>query len=108
MNAVAESASVAALADTEALAANIATVRAGRSNLQAQLAARGIDVPASGGNFLWLPVGDASAALEGACLAESVSVRCFAGEGVRVTVGSREAEAAVLRAVDHWLASTTH
>ncbi|MFB9165006.1 histidinol-phosphate transaminase [Arthrobacter psychrochitiniphilus] len=102
LNAVAESASVAALADTEALAANIATVRAGRSNLQAQLAARGIDVPASGGNFLWLPVGDASAALEGACLAESVSVRCFPGEGVRVSVGSRQAEAAVLSGVDRW------
>ena len=103
-DAVAEAAATAAVADTEALAANISTVRHGRTALVAALANRGLEVPDSGGNFLWLPVGEGSAALEAACLAESVSVRSFAGEGVRVTVGSRDAEAAVLRGVDAWLA----
>lgn len=104
LNAVAESAAVAAVADTAALDANIEAVREGRSNLHTELAGRGIDVPASGGNFLWLAVGQASSALEKACLAVGVSVRSFAGEGVRVTVGSRAAEDAVLRGVDAWLA----
>jgi len=76
-----------------------------RTALSAELALRGLDVPHSGANFLWLPVGSGSGSLEAACLAEGVSVRCFAGEGVRVTVGSREAEAAVLRGVDAWLAA---
>lgn len=104
LNAVAEAAAVAALADSAALDANIETVREGRADLHTELAGRGIDVPASGGNFLWLAVGQGSSALEKACLAQGVSVRSFAGEGVRVTVGSREVEAAVLRAVDSWLA----
>ncbi len=104
LNALAEAAAVAALDDTAALEAAVSTVRRGRSELHAELAARGLAVPDSGGNFLWLPVGDGAASLEAACLAEGVSVRCFAGEGVRVTVGSRDAEAAVLRAVDTWLA----
>lgn len=107
LNAVAEAAAVAALSDGRALAANVATVREGRASLHAALAARGFDLPPSGGNFLWLPVGEGAASLEAACLAESVSVRSFAGEGVRVTVGSRDAEAAVLRAVDAWLAAST-
>lgn len=106
LNAVAESAAVAALADEAALTAGIATVRTGRAALRPELAARGIQAPASGGNFLWLPVGAEASALEAACLAESVSVRSFAGEGVRVTVGSRDAEAAVLRGVDRWRRSS--
>ncbi|ALE07870.1 aminotransferase [Arthrobacter sp. ERGS1:01] len=105
LNAVAEAAAVAALADDAALAANVATVVEGRTALATALADRGLTLPDSGANFLWLPVGDGSASLEMACLAEGVSVRCFAGEGVRVTVGSRDAEAAVLRAVDAWLAA---
>lgn len=71
--------------------------------MHAALAARGIAVPNSGGNFLWLPIGPGAAALEAACLAERVSVRRFAGDGVRITFGSRVAEAAVLRGVDAWL-----
>lgn len=105
LNAVAEAAAVAALADTNALTANVSTVREGRSALHAALTSRGLQPPASGGNFLWLAVGQGSSALEKACLAQGVSVRSFAGEGVRVTVGSREAEAAVLRGVDAWLAA---
>ena len=47
----------------------------------------------------------AVAALKAACLSECVSVRSFAGEGVRVTLGCRDAESAVLRRVDAWLGS---
>ncbi|AIY00828.1 histidinol-phosphate aminotransferase [Arthrobacter sp. PAMC 25486] len=104
LNKVAEAAAVAALADTKALDATVSTVREGRAALHAAFTACGLHLPDSGGNFLWLPVGDGAASLEAACLAESVSVRSFAGEGVRVTVGSRDAEAAVLRAVEAWLA----
>ncbi|MGA7204606.1 MAG: histidinol-phosphate transaminase [Specibacter sp.] len=105
LNAVAEAAAVAALADDGALAGTVAAVVEGRTSLATELAQRGLDLPMSGANFLWLPVGRGSESLETACLAEGVSVRCFAGEGVRVTVGSRDAEAAALRAVDAWLAT---
>lgn len=105
LNKVAEAAAVAALVDTEALEANVATLCYVRGALRAGSTARGIAVPGSGGNFLWLPVGPGTAALEAVCLAERVSVRSFADEGVRITLGSRESEAAVLRGVDAWLGS---
>jgi histidinol-phosphate aminotransferase len=46
------------------------------------------DVPDSQANFLWLPLGDRSAAFGAACEARGVIVRPFPGEGVRVTVGT--------------------
>ena len=58
LNKVAEAAAVAALRDTKALEANVATVRNGSGALSAALAARGIAVPSSGGTscgFRWVP-----------------------------------------------------
>lgn len=99
LSAVAEAAAVAALRDRAHTARVVAAVTASRTRLRAALASRGLDTPPSAANFCWLPVGDRATALEQACLAEGVSVRAFHGEGVRVTVGDPEAEAAVLRAV---------
>ncbi|MDJ0316220.1 histidinol-phosphate transaminase [Arthrobacter antibioticus] len=108
LNAIAEAASVAALANRQAMERNVATVREGRIALSTEFTARGLVFPDSGSNFLWLPVAEEAEALEAACLAHSVGVRCFPGEGVRITVGSRDAEAAVLRAVDAWLVNRSH
>ena len=72
----------------------------GREYLRQQAAARGFTTPVSGANFVWFPVGSRAAELRDACLAQGVSVRAFDGEGVRVTVGHREAEDAVLAAID--------
>ena len=71
----------------------------GRERLWAALRARGIPAPASRSNFVWIPAED-TGPLERACIERGVSVRCFAGEGVRVTVGDRNAEDAVIAAVD--------
>ncbi|MGX6447860.1 histidinol-phosphate transaminase, partial [Patulibacter sp. S7RM1-6] len=83
----------------------VRTVTDSRARLQAALAERGIPTPASGANFVWLPVGEDAPALERLCVEQGVSVRAFAGEGVRVTVGDPDAEDAVLRAVDAYLAA---
>ena len=37
-------------------------------------------------NFVWLPVGEKAEALEAAMKEEGILTRCFAGEGVRITV----------------------
>ncbi|MER6526824.1 hypothetical protein [Streptomyces sp. NPDC001508] len=76
------------------------TVTECRETFRRALGDRGLFTPGSRANFVWLPVGDQAEALEAACVRRGVSVRAFAGEGVRVTVGCPEAEAAVLAAVD--------
>ncbi|MFD1212088.1 histidinol-phosphate transaminase [Arthrobacter sp. GCM10027362] len=97
---VAVAAAVVAWAEPDRMAATVAQIVAERDYLAARLHDRGIRVPRSGGNFLWIPAGPRARELEAACLDQSVSVRAFDGEGVRVTLGGREATAAVLAAVD--------
>ncbi|WP_430334347.1 histidinol-phosphate transaminase [Rhodococcus sp. ACT016] len=100
LSSVAEAAACAALADSGHTDRIVESVRAGRRHLQSGLAARGIETPPSGGNFVWIPESERATALDAACVAHGVSVRTFAGEGVRVSVGDRDAEDAVLAAVD--------
>ncbi|MGW0174551.1 histidinol-phosphate transaminase [Rhodococcus sp. NPDC003322] len=100
LGAVAEAAACAALTDPDHTERVVAAARAGREHLRAGLAARGLETPRSGANFVWIPLDDGAAAFEAACVAQGVSVRAFPGEGVRVTVGERAAEDAVLAAAD--------
>lgn len=67
-----------------------------RDALQAELTAVGMTVPRSGGNFVWLPLGDQADAFGAALTAEGVSARVFSGEGVRITVGTPEAHRLVI------------
>ncbi|NMR31632.1 histidinol-phosphate transaminase [Crystallibacter degradans] len=97
---VAEAAAIAAWDEPDLTAQTISRIVDERRYLSAQLRNRGIELPASGGNFVWIPVGGRALELEAACLAQSVSVRAFDGEGVRVTLGERGATTAVLAAVD--------
>ena len=97
---VAAAAAVAAWDEPERTKRTVAAIVAEREYLAGQLRGRGIEVPPSGGNFLWIPAGARARELEAACLEQSVSVRAFDGEGVRATLGSREASTAVLAAVD--------
>lgn len=101
LSAVAEAGAVAALADTDYLLATVAAVSGEREFLHRELEALGLRVPDSGGNFLWIPEnGRRAADIERACAAHGVSVRAFDGEGVRVTIGPRQASLAVLAALD--------
>jgi histidinol-phosphate aminotransferase len=69
-----------------------------RERLSAALRELGLPVPLSRANFVWLPLGDRSDDFATSCARAGVSVRCFAGEGVRVTVGLAEENQAVLAA----------
>ena len=91
----------AALASLEAeaeLDGRIAELVAERGRLEDGLRAAGVDVVASQANFLWLPAASASERLAEALEEAGISVRCFAGEGVRLTVGLPEENDAVLAA----------
>ncbi len=50
----------------------------------------GYDVPPTQANFVWLPLGQASAAWGAGCEQRGVIVRAFAGHGARVTVSTPE------------------
>ncbi|QCQ92673.1 histidinol-phosphate transaminase [Rhodococcus sp. SGAir0479] len=104
LSAVAEAAACAALADAKHTDRIVESVLTGRRHLRSGLAERGIETPTSGANFVWIPAGTRAADLDAACVAHGVSVRTFAGEGVRVTVGDRDAEDAVLAAADDFIA----
>ncbi|MDQ6851315.1 MAG: histidinol-phosphate transaminase [Actinomycetota bacterium] len=50
----------------------------------------GYDVPSTQANFVWVPLGDATAAWAAECEERGVIVRGFAGHGARVTVSTPE------------------
>lgn len=88
---VAQAAAVASLDAEEALMARVASIVEERGRVVAALAAQGWSLPDAQGNFVWLPLGERALDFAAACDAEGVSVRPFAGDGVRVTVGEPEA-----------------
>ncbi|MER7011677.1 aminotransferase class I/II-fold pyridoxal phosphate-dependent enzyme [Saccharopolyspora sp. NPDC000359] len=94
---VAQDAAIAALRAEEVMREQCAQVAAERDRVHAQLRELGLPVPRSHANFHWLPLGEDNDAFVRFCAAGGVEVRALAGgAGVRVTVGTREANDAVL------------
>jgi histidinol-phosphate aminotransferase len=91
---------VAALASEDEVRARCAAVTAERGRLTAALRERGLDVADSQANFVWLPVGEQTMPLAAALEARAVIIRPFAGEGIRVTVGTPEEDDLFLAALD--------
>jgi len=82
----AQAAALAALDQHEEVARRAAIVVAERVRVSSELAGRGLPVPDSQGNFVWLPTGPASAALAEAMERRGVVTRPFP-TGIRVTMG---------------------
>lgn len=97
---LAEAAALAALGDTAHMRHIVATICAERNKLYEGLVRRGVAVPRSHANFVWIPTAEHAQCIVAACLARGVSVRAFPGEGVRITAGEPEVTAAVLDAID--------
>jgi histidinol-phosphate aminotransferase len=97
---LAQAAAVAALGSEEEVRARCAAVVAERERLTAALRDRGLDVADSQANFVWLPLGEQTATIAAALEARAVITRPFAGEGVRVTVGTPEEDDIFLAALD--------
>jgi histidinol-phosphate aminotransferase len=85
---VAQAAALAALDEVTEMQRRVDLVIAERERVHAALVALGADVPASQANFVWLPLGERSTEFAAATEARGVIVRPFAGEGVRVTIGT--------------------
>jgi histidinol-phosphate aminotransferase len=97
---LAQAAAVAALASEDEVRRRCAAVTAERERLVAALRERGHEVSDSQANFVWLPVGEQAAGLAAALEARAVITRPFAGEGIRVTVGTPEEDDVFLAALD--------
>jgi histidinol-phosphate aminotransferase len=96
---VAQAAAIAALQAGDEMKRRAALVVSERERVQ-QAVRRALPyAPASQANFVWLPLGDESAAFAAACEAERVIVRPFQGDGVRVTIGTPDENDAFLTAM---------
>ena len=102
----AQAAALASLAVEPQLLAQVAQVVAEREPLRQALLELGHDVPEAQGNFVWLPTGEASERLSAVFEEHGVLVRCFAGEGLRITVTTAEDSALVLAAARSGLVRT--
>nr|WP_269742332.1 aminotransferase class I/II-fold pyridoxal phosphate-dependent enzyme [Saccharopolyspora erythraea] len=94
---VSQAAALAALEAEEAMRERCREVAAERDRVRAGLLELGWDVPPSGGNYLWLRLGDRNWSFVQHLAAHGVAVREIAGAGVRVSTGTPEANDAVLR-----------
>jgi histidinol-phosphate aminotransferase len=86
----AQAAALAALRASDEMQRRADQVVAERERLLPALRKLCAEVPESQANFVWLPLGDRSLEFAAACERAGVIVRPFAGDGVRVTVGTPE------------------
>ncbi len=88
---IAQLAATASLAARDELLARVDALVAERDRVAAALARQGWDLPEAQANFVWLPLGERTAAFVEAAAERGLAVRPFAGEGVRVSIGEVEA-----------------
>lgn len=91
VNALAQAAAVASLAAEAELLDRVDLVVAERERVRAELIGMGWTVPPTEANFVWLRLGPDTLNFAEACDRAGLSVRPFAGEGVRVSVGEKAA-----------------
>ncbi len=97
VNTLAQVAAVASLQAADELEIRVKELVAERSRVVAGLAEAGWDVPQSGANFVWFPVGERTPELVAACTEAGLSVRPYGTDGVRVTIGETEANDRLLQ-----------
>jgi histidinol-phosphate aminotransferase len=95
-----QAAAVASLDSADALAERVEAIVQERGAMVEALRGQGWEVPETQANFVWLPLGDD--AMEFAAWCAPVSVRPFAGDGVRVSIGSPPVNATFLERAAAW------
>ncbi|HEY0538595.1 MAG TPA: histidinol-phosphate transaminase [Actinoallomurus sp.] len=102
VSSVAQAAAIASLqAEGELLARVESTVKE-RERVHDALAAQGWKVAPTEANFVWVRLDEDTMEFSAACDAEGVSVRPFAGEGARVSIGSPEENDAFLAVAERY------
>ncbi len=96
VSSIAQAAAIASLAAEPELLERVDAVVKERDRVRETLLADGWTVPPTEANFVWLRLGGHTGALAQACERSGIAVRPFAGEGVRVSIGTPEANDAFL------------
>jgi len=97
---VAQAAAVASLESVKELVKRVDALVAEREAMVNGLRGQGWEVPEAQGNFVWLSLGDDALAFAATC--DPVSVRPFAGDGVRISVGDPSVNEEFLAAAAAW------
>jgi histidinol-phosphate aminotransferase len=103
VNSVAQAAAVASLAAEGELLDRVDLVVAERDRVRADLLAMGWAVPPTEANFVWLRLGNLTMDFAEACGNAGISIRPFAGEGARVSIGEHAANDAFLEVAADYL-----
>jgi histidinol-phosphate aminotransferase len=90
VNHLAQVAAIASLDAEDELMARCQEIMTERVRVRDELIAAGYDVPETQANFVWLPLGERTAAFNEHCLEHKIVVRAFVGDGARVTISTPE------------------
>jgi histidinol-phosphate aminotransferase len=96
VNVIAQAAAIASLAAEPELLARVDQVVKERTRVRDELLAQGWPVPPTEANFVWLRLGEDTMDFAAECARSGISVRPFAGEGARVSIGDEEDNEAFL------------
>lgn len=91
VSSLAQAAAIASLKAEDALMERVDHLVAERNRVEAALDEQGWRLPRSQANFVWLPLEHRISEFVDACEAVNLSVRSYANDGVRVTIGETEA-----------------
>ncbi|MGH3889178.1 MAG: pyridoxal phosphate-dependent aminotransferase [Pseudonocardiaceae bacterium] len=86
VNSLAQVAALASLDVADELMARCQRIAAERDRVRAELLAMGYPVPDSQANFVWLPLGERTAAFDNHCLEHKIVIRAFPDTGARITI----------------------
>ncbi|MFR9790289.1 histidinol-phosphate transaminase [Streptomyces sp. MB22_4] len=97
---LAQEAAIASLRAEDELLGRVGSLVCERTRVVDALRAQGWTVPETQANFVWMRLGERTAAFAQACEEHGVVVRPFAGEGARVTIGEAEANDIFLKVAE--------
>lgn len=100
---VAQAAAIASLGLEAELLERVDALASERARVLAGLRDQGWSVPDAQGNFVWLPLGDRALDFAAAAGEAGLSVRPFAGDGVRVSIGETEGNSRLLEVAARFL-----
>jgi histidinol-phosphate aminotransferase len=75
----------------------VARIAMRRDELRAALIEQGWSIPQAQGNFVWLATGEQTAEANDAFFDAGLTVRAFAPEGIRISVGEQESVGKLLK-----------
>ena len=102
VNSIAQAAAIASLHAEEELLERVQAIRVERTRVEAGLLAAGLKPSDSEANFVWMRLGERTMGFAAGCDAIGLSVRPFAGEGVRITIGEPEANSRLIEFAESW------